>query len=180
MIHALVVAADGDDRTFKVECPGVTDYCQTWEECGTDNGCDSAKLTAIAEDGDDQPMLHGKRHRHLGAWMAETPSCFLVNHRDLRDAASDLWYGETAPIGRFPIEIEYDQDDDATDLRLLLAEQPDGISSGERGSPDPVKAAERVRAYVEAAGDGVYDMIGCSPLYARDLDVLARVALGLN
>jgi hypothetical protein len=176
VIHALVVAGEADDRTFKVECPGVTDYCRTWTECGTNDGCDPAKLGALAGDGDDQPVLHGKRHRHMSAWMAETSTCFIAEHSDLRDAALDLWYGELrVPTGRHPIEIEHDPDDEPTDLRLRLVEQPDGLGD-EPGLPDPARAAERVGAYIEATGDGVYDMTGCAPLYARDLEALVRAA----
>ncbi len=56
-------------------------------------------------------------------------------------------------------------------------DQPDGIDEQTNALPDPVRAAARVRAYIEASGDGLYDVQGGMPLYARDLEALTRVAL---
>lgn len=56
-------------------------------------------------------------------------------------------------------------------------DQPDGIDEQSNALPDPARAAARVRAYIEASGDGLYDVEGGMPLYARDLEALCRAAL---
>jgi hypothetical protein len=55
-----------------------------------------------------------------------------------------------------------------------IPDQPDGIDATTRDLPDPHRAAARVDEYVSAAGDGLYDIEGGNPLYARDLEVLRR------
>jgi hypothetical protein len=55
--------------------------------------------------------------------------------------------------------------------------QPDGIADDSTHIPNPVRAAERVREYVRASGDGLYDVQDCAPLYGRDLESLTRVVL---
>lgn len=57
------------------------------------------------------------------------------------------------------------------------AEQPDGIEFDSPDLPKPERAARRVKAYIERAGDGMYDVIDRRPLYGRDLEALAREAL---
>jgi hypothetical protein len=57
------------------------------------------------------------------------------------------------------------------------AQQPDGIEEDGRELPDPRRAAERVRAYIEMAGDGLYDVAGAKPLFGRDLEALTRALL---
>jgi hypothetical protein len=54
--------------------------------------------------------------------------------------------------------------------------QPDGIEDDSRDMPDPARAAERILAYVEACGDGLYDVTAVtnSPLYGRDLCSVAQ------
>lgn len=56
---------------------------------------------------------------------------------------------------------------------------PDGIEDGSRDLPNLYRAAERVRAYIEATGDGLYDVQGGAPLYGRDLEALTRHALAV-
>lgn len=56
-----------------------------------------------------------------------------------------------------------------------IPDQPDGIED-DRDMPDPARAAERILSYVEAMGDGLYDVAGGNPLYGRDLESLARAA----
>jgi hypothetical protein len=58
-----------------------------------------------------------------------------------------------------------------------LPQQPDGIEEDGRELPDPRRAAERVRAYIEMAGDGLYDVAGAKPLFGRDLEALTRALL---
>lgn len=59
----------------------------------------------------------------------------------------------------------------------VLPDQPDDIHEDSFAIPDPRRAAERVREYVRATGDGLYDVQGGAPLYARDLESLTRAAL---
>lgn len=56
-------------------------------------------------------------------------------------------------------------------------DQPDDIDEQTNDLPDPARAAARVRAYIEASGDGLYDVQGGMPLYARDLEALTRAVL---
>ena len=55
-----------------------------------------------------------------------------------------------------------------------LPGQPDDIEDDSHDLPDPARAAERVREYIAATGDGIYDVIDGHPLYARDLEALRR------
>ncbi len=65
-----------------------------------------------------------------------------------------------------------------------LPDQPDGIDPASYDLPDPARAAERVRTYLEWFGDGLVDIARDdrhqdsppAPLYARDLQVLADLA----
>lgn len=59
----------------------------------------------------------------------------------------------------------------------LPPNQPDGIEDESRDLPDPVRAAERIRAYIEASGDGLYDVQDGAPLYGRDLEAVVRDVL---
>lgn len=54
-------------------------------------------------------------------------------------------------------------------------EQPDGIHYDSHDLPDPVRAAKRVTAHIEANGDGTYLIADGHPLYARDLEAMARI-----
>lgn len=58
----------------------------------------------------------------------------------------------------------------------VIPGQPDGITDDERRLPDPRAAAERVLAYIEATGDGLYSHVDGMPLYGRDLEALCRAA----
>ncbi len=58
----------------------------------------------------------------------------------------------------------------------MIPGQPDGVEDDSADLPDPVKAAERVRDYIAANGDGIYDVLDGHPLYARDLEALRRFA----
>jgi hypothetical protein len=61
-----------------------------------------------------------------------------------------------------------------------LPDQPDGIEDGSPDLPDPQRAAERVRAYIEAWGDDLCDVTaGGQPLYARDLEAVTRAVLAV-
>lgn len=54
--------------------------------------------------------------------------------------------------------------------------QPDGIHWDSRDLPTTAAALARVGAYIEACGDGLYDVEGGAPLYGRDLEQLCRAA----
>ncbi|WP_435233328.1 hypothetical protein [Micromonospora aurantiaca (nom. illeg.)] len=56
----------------------------------------------------------------------------------------------------------------------VLPGQPDDIADDSRDLPDPVDAAQRVKEYISATGDGIYDVADGNPLYARDLEALRR------
>lgn len=58
-----------------------------------------------------------------------------------------------------------------------MPDQPDGIDDESRDLPDPARAAERVRAYIANCGDGLYDVVGGTPLYGRDLEAITRAVL---
>lgn len=63
-----------------------------------------------------------------------------------------------------------------TTQRKALPDQPDGIcerSVDDWRVPAPAAAARRVNAYVRETGDGLFDVQGGAPLYARDLVALA-------
>ncbi len=64
-----------------------------------------------------------------------------------------------------------------------IPDQPDGIDPDSYDLPEPTAAAERVREFLSWHGDGVVDEgreldtdEEPHPLYARDLEVLARLA----
>lgn len=56
----------------------------------------------------------------------------------------------------------------------VLPEQPDGIETDSHDLPDPARAVQRIRAYVSAFGDGLYDEVDGNPLYGRDLEAVTR------
>lgn len=62
-------------------------------------------------------------------------------------------------------------------------DQPDGIEDDSHDLPDPARAAERVRRFLESYGDGrIVPVVApqfedtMPPLYARDLEALATLA----
>ncbi|MFI2663236.1 hypothetical protein [Micromonospora carbonacea] len=57
-----------------------------------------------------------------------------------------------------------------------IPDQPDGIDPHTTDLPDLARAAERIGEYIRANGDGLYDLIGRAPLYARDLEALRQAA----
>lgn len=84
--HILVVSGDPEDGLeYAVECPGVTEACQTWFLC---KECpDSGNQDAL----DESDIVHGVAHRwYSWGWSTARQVCFVVRHDDLFDAASDL------------------------------------------------------------------------------------------
>ncbi|PYG00189.1 hypothetical protein SAMN05216184_104128 [Georgenia satyanarayanai] len=59
----------------------------------------------------------------------------------------------------------------------MTTDQPRGIDPDDYEVPDPTEAAERVREFISAWGDGRIDEVDGNALYARDLEALARTAL---
>lgn len=57
-------------------------------------------------------------------------------------------------------------------------EQPDGIADDSNDLPDPMRAAERVNAFLAWFGDGLMRVdVSAPPLFARDLQALANTAV---
>ena len=129
--HMLVVTRRDGPPAFAVECPGVTDGCRSWIECRAD-GCDLDQMDRLAEDGDDEPELHGQRHRNLDGWSTPTNGCFIASHPDLSAVAADLWPIGGVPNGRFPVAAVYEPYGDPGDLRLKLL-GPEDLTAG--GAP---------------------------------------------
>ncbi|QKW15328.1 hypothetical protein [Verrucosispora sp. NA02020] len=59
----------------------------------------------------------------------------------------------------------------------VIPPQPDEIEDDSRDLPEPVGAAGRVREYIAANGDGIYDVLDGHPLYARDMEAICRAVL---
>jgi hypothetical protein len=97
--HILIVTPDPDDPeggyTYVVECPGVTDACRMWVECGYNHSDDD-----LYED----ETAHGERHQMIGdiGWCVSTDACFIVGNDYLHDAAEGI-----AP-GRWLVDHDYD------------------------------------------------------------------------
>jgi hypothetical protein len=112
--HVLVVTEFEDKLWFKIECPGVTDACRAWAECHDDR-CDHDVLDKAMDDGDDEPELHGVRHRYIGdahvGWGVPTNDCWPSTVGGVYDAAQEI-RTDWAP-GRYPVEhgvdAEYDE-----------------------------------------------------------------------
>jgi hypothetical protein len=58
-----------------------------------------------------------------------------------------------------------------------IPDQPDGIADDSRDLPNVIRAAQRVRDYIRATGDGLYDVQAGAPLYGRDLEVICRAVI---
>ncbi len=59
-----------------------------------------------------------------------------------------------------------------------IPNQPDGLDDhyeDDSDLPNPHRAAERVNAWVAAWGDGLINVTDGHPLYARDLEAIARI-----
>ena len=56
----------------------------------------------------------------------------------------------------------------------VIPSQPDQIDDDDRELPTAENAADRVLAYIEANGDGLYDHTDGIPLYGRDLEAICR------
>lgn len=106
--HILVVIANDDEPEYpdyRVECPGVTESCRAWRECGCPESA-SDDFWDIAE-------AHGVEHARIdGVWMVRSDRCFVVTADDMHEAAQDLGL----PEGRWP--IRFTVEDDGT--RLVL------------------------------------------------------------
>lgn len=63
---------------------------------------------------------------------------------------------------------------------INIPDQPDRIEDDTHDLPTPARAARRVRAYIAETGDGLYDVTNRRPLYARDLEAVARLVVGID
>lgn len=104
MTHTLIVTPsaarpdDEDGYSYEVDCPGVTDSCRLWEDCGA--GFDEQQV--LENRNERHPVAHGKRHSFIDSlWMAETTACYVATHDGLPDAVS----GSFAP-GRHAIDFD--------------------------------------------------------------------------
>lgn len=88
--HTLTVAEVDGGVTYRLTCDGVTDACRAWLECfGVE--CDPDALERAEEDGDDEPVVHGIRHRHLDVgWCVPTDDCWLLSDPDWPEPAREL------------------------------------------------------------------------------------------
>ncbi len=124
--HTLVVTSDYDDtdeRDFRIECAGVTDYCTVWTACSCKEaaGFDSAESVGFA---------HGDEHKLVEQQWAvrpHPPRCIYGEpFADdlLPDRAVDLDIdGIRLTAGRYPVELTWLGDGDfAIDL---IEEGPD-------------------------------------------------------
>ncbi|WP_328344891.1 hypothetical protein [Micromonospora sp. NBC_00421] len=116
-----------------------------------------------------------ERH-NTGGWVAHK-SGHRTEYRQTTGKAIIL---DSGPFMRAVVWL--DGDDRAVDLAdvTVIPAQPDGLNEhyeDDSDLPDPVKAAERVRDYITANGDGIYDVLDGHPLYARDLEAICRAVL---
>lgn len=93
------------DLDYRVECPGVTDGCRSWEPCGC--GLDRAE--------DETCPRSGLEHICFAEFGLGTPTraCFVATNDWLSDAASDLGL----PPGEYPVTFDVE---DEVYLRLYL------------------------------------------------------------
>jgi hypothetical protein len=115
--HVLIVSADPDDPldreqfAYIVECPGVTERCQAWKTCTTEE-CNVDELLAADTS---QPVLHGAEHRLIDDdWMVRSEGdCYVASHDHLPDAAPAYLNPGRYAISWFP--------GDGTELEILRA-----------------------------------------------------------
>lgn len=88
--HTLIVTTDPGtgDLTYVIRCPGVTDDCRTYDECGIP-GCDSDALTEADN------ISHGQEHHYNpeAGWLVATDQCLAeiqASMADVDDAAERL------------------------------------------------------------------------------------------
>lgn len=118
--HLLTVTATGDGLTYKLECLGATPACMAYQECGPGDQCDPAALERAADDGDDEPVLHGVKHRLVSfGWGAETGTCWLLDDPDWPEPAREL--GLTPGVYQV---IHVYEDDEFYLLRVLERATP--------------------------------------------------------
>jgi hypothetical protein len=98
--HTLVITeTTGDsvtERTYAIECPGVTENCRMWRTCDPNE--------VIGDHDQLEPQIvHGVVHRLIeDMWMVPTEGCFVRDNDFLPEAADSL---ELCP-GRYPVDFE--------------------------------------------------------------------------
>jgi len=95
-LHTVVVTQAGGHRRYAVECPGLTDWCVSWEVC-----------PACERKPDDDDELeqtgeaHGARHRRTSeGWSVMSGECFYATGDYTSDAVQDL---DLTEPGRYPV-----------------------------------------------------------------------------
>lgn len=105
--HVLTVTGLADDdgvdtREYEIECPGVTDECRLYEECGACKECRASSGAAF--DSAESGVLHGVKHLHIDdAWMGATDRCYVASLDCLSETAG---YLNLLP-GRHPVTFDY-------------------------------------------------------------------------
>ena len=127
---------------YRVECPGLTDNCNSYAEC-SDDPCNDDDLDRQFDAGDDSPVLHGEVHHRIdGDWMRQLGQCFIATHPGLVNAARKLNVphdgGELA-AGEYRVTV--DTTGNPTDLVLELAEMDNRPNRPERLCIDHSRAA---------------------------------------
>jgi|SRR6188508_1185020 len=94
--------------TVQVYCPGVTDWCRTYEVCESLD-CDQDRLEQIEfDDGDDEPELHGVAHRCItGEYMVPTEGCFVQTSHNLWERAEEFMIDNNLGPGDYLVEHEF-------------------------------------------------------------------------
>ncbi len=121
-VHVLVVTSGPDDKlSYQVQCPGVTDQCRRYEDCGASPDESLALTEAVANGWD--VRSHGRHHRRIaGVWMQATDHCYVASHHALQERATAAGPGP----GRYP--ILWSSGDAGTDLEIspLCTTGPEG------------------------------------------------------
>lgn len=98
-----------DDCTAEVICPGVTEACRCWWECGTCRDVRVGMSTAERAENDDRLLDDGEAHGvdHLwidGMWMTPGTSCISAAMDTDADQLVDR-----LPTGDHPVDLECEE-----------------------------------------------------------------------
>lgn len=103
--HVLVIEIDGNDQelSYRVECPGVTDHCQMWEECQPCNADEEVSESLWDTDGEH----HEQVHQYIGdlGWSLPVDQCFVTDNDNLTEAAQILAEQHHLIPGRYPVSF---------------------------------------------------------------------------
>lgn len=133
--HAAVVAHSPDcepgDRHSECHitlvCPGVTDDCRCWWECGTCQAAtadmDADDLDAFDDNLDESGEAHGVEHQRIdGMWMVPTDVCIS---QEMDSDAHELTFA--LPDGTYPVSFESDEGF----LTVQIVQATNGATNGQ-------------------------------------------------